>query len=150
MVEITSANTWSKAVGLWFWTNIGGLLGLLMATQGALRIVEIIGMIAALVSSPAILLAHPALGQLLAIPQRWLRLSCTALLIITTVFATVLVATVVVDNGSASWASWWNAMTFGGWAYLLTALLAAGVLYQTALFRPDDFTAPDDSADSSN
>jgi len=147
MVEITSANTWGKAVGLWFWTNIGGMLGLLMATQGALRIVEIIGVIAAIVSSPAILLAHPAFGQLLAIPQRWLRLSCTTLLIIATVSVTVLTATILVDNGSVSW---WNAMTLGGWAYLLTALLAAIVLYQTALFRPDDLIDPDGSAEPIN
>jgi hypothetical protein len=145
--EITAANTWGKAVGLWFWTNVGGTIGLLIATHGALFIVEVVGMIAALVSSPAILLAYPAFGQLLTIPQRWLRLSCTALLIVATVSLTVLVATVLVKAGSPSW---WEAMALVGWAYGLAALIATAALYQPALLRPDDLIDSDGTADPSN
>jgi|GEM_PF-5554749 len=140
MTETTPANTWGKAVALWFWTNVGGTLGMLLILDGALSIVRIIGLIAALISSPAILLAYPAFGWLLALPQRWLRLSCTALSIVLTVSITVLIASLLVATGSSTW---WGAMTLGGWAYALTALLAAVVLYQSALLRPDDFTDPD-------
>lgn len=155
MTETTSANTWGKAVALWFWTNVGGIVGVLLTLavftardsnsrsgmNGVSFIIGIIGGISTLFSLPVIPLAYLAFSYLLPIRGRASRLLVTAGTIIAVFVTTLLVATASVGESSVTFSS---AMGLGGWAYLLAALIAAATVYSPAILRPDDLPLTND------
>lgn len=154
MNEISDFNTWGKAFALWFWTNLGGIIGVvftfaLFAMQdhhggnwsGDWGILRAISLISFVVSLPMIPVAYGAFWQLLPIRARSARLLAT-MGAISAAFAAALLLACAAVNEVGFFA---GAFCMGGWAYLLVALGSAAVLYSPALLRPDDHSFTPDN-----
>ena len=162
MLDISTANTWGQAVRLWFWTNVAGTLGFAVmfavvdaqwylpyaTMSGMILTAGVIGLTVALASSPAILLAYVIFGQLLAIPERWLRLAATVAVILLGFAGSILLVASYFSNARILLAQVLISMVPCSLPYLLAALIAAGVAYRPSLFHPDFSARPDGTIDA--
>ena len=98
----------------------------------------IMGLIVVVAAVPSLLVipaGYVAFRKLLGISGSWPRVLATAA-VITGCFLLTVTAVATAILGSKY--SLLGIMSMGGWAYLLSALGAAAVLYRKALFRPDN------------
>ena len=143
------SSTWSQAFLLWFWTNVGGLIGVFLSLSMSVAadhnnrssgsdlfgIVGLIGLIAAGASLIVVPIAYVAFRRLLRISVYWRRLLTTAT-VVTGFFLFVVVAAATTIMGPKY--SLAGITGLGGWAYWASALGAAALVYRQHLFRPDN------------
>jgi hypothetical protein len=151
MSNSTDNSTWSQAFLLWFYTNLGGFIGLfLLLTLGVplpihasnssllfnVSIAGLASLVALIASVIVVPLAYMAFQKLLSIAEYWPRVISTAVCT-TSVFLFILFIAAKAMLGKRDF-SLTGIILLYGWTYWVAALGAAAWVYQHELFRPDE------------